>query len=99
VKHTKKSEPSSLPSEVKRTGVFLSDEEFDEVQELNIAARNTPAIWLGGSMDWATKARQLMQERLNEIAMSHGLPDKQDFYGLDLNGEVIDCRFLKGKGV
>lgn len=74
------------------TGVFATPEELKELQELAASARNTPVIafstqhalqrgGLSGDM-W-----KLVHERTYAIALAHGLPEIQGYYGVSGDGE------------
>lgn len=72
-----------------KTGVFATPTEIEELKDLLSRARNTPVIALsvahgierGG---FAGEATQAMLERCHAIAISHGLPEIEGFYGCDL---------------
>lgn len=76
------------------TGVFATSEETVEVQKLAETARGTPVMTTSLSeglagRDFAATARKRMQDRLQEIAMAHGLPDFEGYYGLTPEGEFV----------
>jgi hypothetical protein len=76
------------------TGVFATSEETAELQELAKTARRTPVMALSlaeglAGWDFASQARKRMQDRLQETAMAHGLPDFEGYYGLTMEGEFV----------
>jgi len=77
------------------TGVFATKEEVEELKKLAKETANTPYMGLscahmmrGG---FAGDAQQSMKERCHEVAMKHGLPEIQGFYGLKADGEFVKC--------
>ena len=75
-------------------GVFATSEETEEVQELAETARRMPVMTTSlaeglAGRDFASTARKRMQDRLQEIAMAHELPDFEGYYGLTQEGEFI----------
>jgi hypothetical protein len=76
---------------MKRTGVFATDEEKQEIIELHKAACKTPAI-LVGSMDIAGNAWERLIKRVHAVALAHGLPEIPGYYGFDgVNGEFVQA--------
>ncbi len=76
------------------TGVFATGEEVKEMQELSETARTTPVMTTSLSeglagRDFASTARKRMQDRLQEVALAHGLPDFEGYYGLTGEGEFV----------
>ena len=76
------------------TGVFATTDEVKELQALANQAARTPVIafssahalkrgGLSGDM-W-----RLANERCHAIALAHGLPEIQGFYGLTADGEFV----------
>jgi hypothetical protein len=73
------------------TGVKATEEEKAEMLELLKTAQSTPVILLGG-VDVAGRAVDDMLKRTHEIAMSHGLPEVEGYYGCDLRtGEFVSA--------
>jgi hypothetical protein len=63
-----------------RTGVFATEEEIQRMKD----ACNTPCIMIGGH--WPKSPHEVV----HEIALTHGLPEINGYYGCDLlNGEFI----------
>ncbi len=81
---------SDLPAGTKGTGVYASDEEKAELQELADKAARTPVILLFGKHDLSGDARKAMFEKCYEYALAHGLPEIKGYYGLGLDGEFIE---------
>ncbi len=69
--------------------MYATEEEQAELLELAEAARKTPVILLFGKMDLSGEARQRMFDRTYQIALSHGLPKIEGYYGLAEDGEFI----------
>lgn len=80
---------------MKRSGVFMSEEELAEVRMLKKGV--PPAIALtsaeaatGAADRMREKPRKDLYERIDELAREHGLPECQGYYGVDLaNGEFL----------
>jgi len=64
------------------TGVKATDEEVAEIVELAQRASLTPMMLIGG-FDASRAAWQRCHERCHAVALAHGLPEIQGFYGLD----------------
>ncbi len=80
---------SDLPAGVEGTGVYATDEEKKELDELAERARKTPVILLFGKHDLAGDAQKRMFDKCYEYALAHGLPEIQGQYGLGLDGEFL----------
>ncbi len=80
---------SDLPEGTEGTGVYATEEEQAELLELADKAARTPVILLFGKHDLSGDARQRMFDRTYQIALSHGLPKIQGYYGLAEDGEFI----------
>lgn len=80
---------SDLPEGTEGTGIYATEEEQAELLKLAEEARKTPVILLFGKHDLAGDARKRMFERTYEIALSHGLPEIEGYYGLAEDGEFI----------
>ena len=80
---------------MKRTNVFATDEEKKQIKELVSTAQSTPMIALSSDAaisgrDFSSLAWKSAHEKIHATAMSHGLPDTQGWYGIDLaNGEFL----------
>jgi hypothetical protein len=66
---------------VNKTGVFATSEEAKKIRE----AFSFPVMYLSGGTRLGGNPREL----LHKIALSHGLPETQGYYGLDENNEFI----------
>lgn len=84
-----------------RTGVFATDDETKEIAKLAIEASTTPVILLGdlsqieyGRSDLSQIAWGRLHNRVDELAVSHGLPALDDkHYGFDAaNNEFLEVR-------
>lgn len=59
------------------TGVVLTEEEHDEIRRLTPSAKN-----------WNAATVRPVRERLNAMAVAHGLPEGDFYYGLTFGGEL-----------
>ena len=66
---------------IKKTGVFATKKEAESIRE----AYNLPVI----SFDGVNSIGGNPQEQLHKIALSHGLPETEGFYGLNEKDEFI----------
>lgn len=77
---------------IKQTGIFATEEELKGI--MLMAQRGwmpgEPLFVLCGS-EWETKgnATHSAKEYCHAIALSHGLPEIEGFYGIDKSGEFI----------
>jgi GTP:adenosylcobinamide-phosphate guanylyltransferase len=72
------------------TGVFATEEERKELQEMAGRAASTPVITLSSDMpSFAEVAWKDVAQRCHAVALSHGLPEILGYYGLDLKGEFV----------
>lgn len=83
-----------LGADMINTGVRAKETEIEELKDLLSRARNTPVITLSMAQAIAGglsgDAQTIMLERCHEIALSHGLPEIEGFYGCDLaTGEFL----------
>lgn len=78
-----------------RLNVFATKEETEKMKKDLIEARNTPVIAMsvkhgiekGG---FAGEAHQRVKEECHKLALAHGLPEIQGFYGMDCEtGEFV----------
>lgn len=80
---------------MKNTGVFATEEEFAELKKLRNKAARTPVIALSSAQalsgrDSASVAWQRVKERCHALALEHGLPEVQGFYGIDGTKEFLE---------
>ena len=80
---------------MKNTGVFASKEETEELRKLATKAQNTPVMALSSEHalkhgGFAGQAWKSMQERCHKLALEHGLPEIQGFYGITQDGEFVE---------
>jgi hypothetical protein len=70
---------------MRRTGVFLPQEEVDAVIKAYEEASATPVINFGGpdSPDLASLAWERQKKLLHGFALAAGLPEIPGYYGLD----------------
>ena len=89
------SEPSkekAVTCNMTHTGIFASEEERGEIQELASTAQGTPMIKLASNQpDFAETAWRRTKERLHAVALSKGLPEIEGFYGMTPEGEFINA--------
>ncbi len=79
---------------MKRTGKFITQEQFEFVHGLTKHAESTPVIALtskhalerGG---FSGEAWQRVHDEINYLAQKFGLPGITGDYGLDLNREIL----------
>jgi len=64
-----------------RTGIFATVKEAKEIRE----AFNFPVMYISGGTCLGENAMEV----LYKIALSHGLPKIQGYYGLDKNNEFV----------
>jgi hypothetical protein len=64
-----------------KTGIFATIEEATEIRE----AFNFPVMYLSGGLRMGENPRDV----LHKIALSHGLPEIQGYYGLDEDNEFV----------
>ena len=76
---------------MKYTGVKITEEEKRELVRLLIEAESTPVIYFGPGKSAADYAHERMTRRVHEIALAHGLPEIQGYYGCDLKeSEIVE---------
>ncbi len=67
-----------------RTGVFATEEEVQKIKDV----LNTPCVMVGGY--WPSDPNVNPKAMAHKLALKHGLPEIQGYYGCDLqNGEFI----------
>ena len=79
---------------MERTGKFLTQEQFDQVQKLAEKARETPVIAFSSKHalergGLSGEAWQRVSDEINRCAGGIGLPGIEGNYGLDLNKEIL----------
>ena len=78
-----------------KTGVFATEEETAELMELARIASSTPVIAFGSEHAMrggaSGDAWHRVSHRCHTIALSHGLPEIQGFYGCGEDGEFLEC--------
>lgn len=79
--------------EFDRTGVFATDDETKEIAELALEASMAPVMLVGGS-DLSQIAWGRLHNRVDELAVAHGLPALNDrYYGFDAKkNEFLEVR-------
>ena len=79
--------------EFDRTGVFATAEETKEIAELALDASTAPVMLVGGS-DLSQIAWGRLHNRVDELAVAHGLTALDDrHYGFDAKkGEFLEVR-------
>ena len=73
---------------MKRTGIFATAEDVEELQKLADEAKSTPVMVIG-DMDISERPIERMYDRCHEIALGHGLPEIPGFYGVTSDGEFV----------
>jgi hypothetical protein len=74
---------------MKRTGVFLTGDELARARRGADAAGNAPVIRVG-DVDLSETAWRCLKWTVYHMALKHGLPSIEGFYGLDFDsGELI----------
>ena len=80
-----------------RLNVFATKKETEKMKKALIAARNTPVIAFSSEHalnrgGLAGEAHQSVAEGCHKLALAHGLPEIQGFYGLDCEtGEFVSA--------
>ena len=83
---------------MENTGVFASTEEIEFLTKKATIARNTPAFGLSSEQvlsgkDFASMAHMDASQACHKIALNHGLPEVNGWYGIDLKtGEFLKFR-------
>ena len=89
------------PMDFDRTGVFATAEETKEIAKLALEASTAPVILLGdlsqieyGRSDLSQIAWRRLHNRVDELAVAHGLPELDDKrYGFDAKkNEFLEVR-------
>ncbi len=80
---------------MRNTGVKCTEEERKELVSLAEAARRTPVIALSSKAalegrDLSSQAWDLAKKRCHELALAHGLPEIQGYYGATPEGEFVE---------
>ena len=82
-------------SSMERTNIFATKEEVKLLKKELINAQNTPVIAFSSKHalekgGFAGEVWQELKEHCHKLALKHGLPEIQGFYGCDLeNGEFV----------
>lgn len=77
---------------MKRTGIFASEEEKKELQEMVEEASHTPVMTLAMNMpSFAAVVWKQVTKHCHALALSHGLPEIQGYYGMDTTGEFVEA--------
>jgi GTP:adenosylcobinamide-phosphate guanylyltransferase len=75
---------------MKYTGVFATEEERKELQELANEAARTPVITLRSDMpSFSATAWKHVHDRVYAVALSKGLPEIEGYYGMNFEGEFL----------
>jgi hypothetical protein len=79
-------------AKMRRTGIFATEEEREDIEVMSDRARQTPVITFNvGNPDMVARAWSLVHKRIHMTAMSHELPEITGYYGFDIEtGEFID---------
>lgn len=76
-----------------RLGVFMTEQERLDATDVTHRAQTTPVISFGSGLDMSSVAWRHAKERVHAMALAHGLPDYEGYYGADLKtGEFIATR-------
>ena len=80
-----------------RLGVFMTEQEKLDATDVTKRAATTAVISFGGGPDMSSVAWKNAKERVHKMALDHGLPEFEGYYGADLlNGEFIATRDPRG---
>ena len=79
---------------MKKTGIFATTEEKEILAKEVKQAMATPVIAFSSEHalekgGLAGEAWQAVREHCHKIAIGHGLPETEGFYGLDVEGEFV----------
>ncbi|KKM06125.1 hypothetical protein LCGC14_1747100 [marine sediment metagenome] len=80
---------------MERLNIFATKEETERMKKALITARNTPVIAFSSSHalnegGLAGQAHKRVAEDCHALALAHGLPEIEGFYGLDCEtGEFV----------
>lgn len=73
------------------TGVYATKEEARELQELADEAQRTPVITLAANQpSFAERAWERAERRCHGLALAHGLPEIEGYYGMNAEGEFLE---------
>ena len=75
---------------MKYTGVRATQEEIEECRKLSEAASSTPMIMLNVSGGPSASAWDRTKKRCHELALAHGLPEINGYYGMTMDGEFVE---------
>lgn len=73
---------------MERLNVFATEKENEEMKKMLIEARNTPVIAFSSRHaledgGLAGQAFSRLEKKCHKLALAHGLPEIQGYYGLD----------------
>lgn len=75
---------------MKHTKVFATKEETERCHELAQEARRTPVMTLSSDQpSFSETAWKRVNETVHELALAHGLPEIEGYYGMDTDGEFV----------
>ena len=71
------------------TGIFLTEEEQEEIGIIvKEAGNNSWGMTVNGMFSKGYKTKILL-EKINELAIKHGLPNRETYYGLSQKFEIL----------
>jgi hypothetical protein len=81
---------------MRNTGVKCSTEELEFLRKLAERAATTPVIALSiadglAGRDFASMAHLTAKQACHKLALEHGLPEIPGYYGIDYDGEFVEC--------
>lgn len=79
---------------MKNLGIKATPEEIEECMKLAKEASETPMIALASDdalhgRDWSTMAWERAKKKCHELALKHGLPEIEGYYGMTNDGEFV----------
>lgn len=79
---------------MKRSGIFATEEEKTYLQGLLITAKTTPVIALSSRHalergGFSGEAWNHLRKECHRVALEHGLPEIEGYYGMDETGEFV----------
>ena len=81
------------------TGVCATDEEREDVLSRARAASRIPVIAFSSGPDLASQAWGAVYRRVHELALAHGLPEIEGYYGMDEDGQFVEAALAGGERV
>ena len=79
---------------MKNTGVFATKEEFEDLTRLASEGwRNGDVMIVSSCMEGITKDEKTVDAKkaCHSLALAHGLPEIQGYYGIVEGGEFVTC--------